>query len=195
VNPSGKLPVTFPTSFAAMPDNTAATFGGVAGKTLYQDDVAVGYRWYETQAVQPAFPFGFGLSYTTFRFSGLHVAGTATTGLTVTATITNTGHATGADVLQCYLGAPATTGEPARQLRGFQRVYLAPGKSTTVRLRLTPGDLAQWSDTANAWVIAPGTYRIWAGDASDGAHLPLSATATLSGATLGANSGPVPNAA
>jgi beta-glucosidase len=194
VNPSGKLPVTFPTSAAAMPDNTPATFGGVGGRTLYSDGIDVGYRWYETHAVQPAFPFGFGLSYTKFGFSGLRLAGTAATGISVTATISNTGRVAGTDVVQCYLGAPASTGEPTRQLRGFQRVSLAPGKSATVRLHLTPGDLAQWSTTAKSWVIAPGTYRISVGDGSDRASLPLSATVTVAGAVLGVNSGPAPSA-
>jgi beta-glucosidase len=112
----------------------------------------------------------------------------------VTATISNTGRVAGSDVVQCYLGPPESTGEPSRQLRGFQRVTLAPGRSTTVRLHLTPGDLAQWSTAANSWVIAPGTYRISVGDGSDRAHLPLSATVTVAGAILGVNSGPAPNA-
>jgi beta-glucosidase len=187
VNPSGKLPVTFPASAAAMPDSTPATFGGVGGQTRYTDGVAVGYRWYDEQGVQPAFSFGYGLSYTQFRISNLQVAGTPSTGISVAATVSNTGRVAGTDVVQCYVGAPASTGEPPRQLRGFQRVKLAPGQSSTVRLRLTASDLAQWSDSANSWIITPGTYRIWVGDGSDLANLPLSTNVSVAGAVLGVN--------
>jgi beta-glucosidase len=187
VNPSGKLPVTFPASAAAMPDNTPATFGGAGGQTRYNDGIAVGYRWYETQGIEPAFPFGYGLSYTQFRFSDLQVAGTPSTGIWVAATVSNTGPVAGTDVVQCYIGAPASTGEPPRQLRGFQRVKLAPGQSSTVRLRLTAADLAQWSGSANSWTITPGTYRIWIGDGSDQANLPLSTNVSVAGAVLGVN--------
>jgi beta-glucosidase len=189
VNPSGKLPVTFPASAAAMPDNTPATFGGVNGQTRYDDGIDVGYRWFETHGIQPAFPFGYGLSYTQFRFGGLQVAGTSATGLSVAATVTNSGRVAGTDVVQCYLGSAGPSGEPPRQLRGFQRVKLAPGQAATVQLRLTPGDLAQWSSAAHSWVITPGTYRIWVGDGSDPANLPLSATVSLTGATLPVSSG------
>ncbi|HEY2428367.1 MAG TPA: glycoside hydrolase family 3 C-terminal domain-containing protein, partial [Acidimicrobiales bacterium] len=131
VNPSGKLPVTFPASAAQMPDNTAATFGGSGGRTVYSDGVDVGYRWYAAHDVRPAFSFGYGLSYTRFGFSGLH-ATVAGGGVAVTATITNLGTRRGADVVQCYLGDPPGSGEPPRQLRAFQRVDLLPGQSQAV---------------------------------------------------------------
>jgi beta-glucosidase len=192
VDPSGKLPVSFPQSEAAMPAATPATFGGVGAKTLYSEDIAVGYRWYETHPGTVAFPFGYGLSYTAYRYSGLKVTGTATSGLSVEATVANTGRVAGADIVQSYLGAPALTGEPPRQLRGFQRVALAPGQAKTVQLHLSPGDLAHWSSTAHTWVVTPGSYRIWVGDASDPAHLPLSASIRIGAATLGVRSGPAP---
>ncbi|HSS10607.1 MAG TPA: glycoside hydrolase family 3 C-terminal domain-containing protein [Acidimicrobiales bacterium] len=189
-NPSGKLPVSFPSSGAAMPDNTAATFGGTGGRTLYADDINVGYRWYGTHQVQPAFSFGYGLSYTRFRFSGLQAVPTGSGGVTVEATVTNVGRVRGTDVVQCYLGDPTSSQEAPRQLRGFIRVDLAPGKSKAVQLTLSPGDMARWNATSHSWVVDGGTYRLWVGDGSDSAHLPLTTTVQVRAASLGVNSGP-----
>jgi beta-glucosidase len=189
VNPSGKLPVTFPASAAQMPDNTPATFGGVGGRTLYSDGVDVGYRWYEANGVKPAFSFGYGLSYTRFAFSGLEtkVVGGA---VTVTATITNVGALRGADVVQCYVGAPPGTGEPPRQLRAFQRVDLLPGQSQVVTLPLSAGDLAVWSTAQQQWVVPAGAYRLYVGDGSDTGNLPLTTSVNMAPAALGVASGP-----
>ena len=141
-NPSGHLPETFPASLAQAPTAAAARFPGTNGKVQYSDKLEVGYRYYDTENVTPLFPFGFGLSYTSFKYSGLKLSaahvknttsgpdgGQGSTELTVTATVKNTGTRAGADVAQLYLGDPASTGEPARQLEGFQRVMLAPGQS------------------------------------------------------------------
>jgi beta-glucosidase len=190
VNPSGKLPVTFPASPAAMPANTAATFGGVGGRVLYSEGVNVGYRWYQANQVQPAFSFGYGLSYTKFKFSGLHVSVSKSGGLAVSATVTNVGAVRGADVAQCYLGFPSTTNEPPRQLRGFARVDLAPRQSAPVHFQLSAGDLATWDTTRHTWVVDGGTYRVSVGDGSEPAQLPLTTTVPLAHAVLGPNSGP-----
>jgi beta-glucosidase len=190
VNPSGKLPVTFPASQAAMPAGTAATYGGVGGKVSYTEGINVGYRWYQANQVQPAFSFGYGLSYTKFHFSGMHVAPTKGGGLSVTATITNVGGVAGADVVQCYLGAPASTGEPPRQLRGFTRVNLGPRQSSLVHFQLSPGDLATWDTTQGTWVVDGGTYRVSVGDGSQPSELPLTTTVPVAHAVLGPNSGP-----
>ena len=189
VNPSGKLPVTFPASAAQMPDNTPATFGGAGGRTLYSDGVNVGYRWYEATGVKPAFSFGYGLSYTRFAFSGLQskvVGG----GISVTARITNQGSLRGADVVQCYVGAPSGTGEPARQLRAYQRVDLLPGQSQVVTMRLSPGDLAVWSTAQQQWIVPAGPYRLYVGDGSDIGNLPLTTSVNMAPAALGVASGP-----
>jgi len=194
-DPSGKLPVTFPTSVAAMPDNHAASFGGVAGRTDYSDGIDVGYRWYEVHGVTPAFPFGFGLSYTDFSFSGLKVGSETSGALSVSVKVTNVGQRAGADVIQCYVEDPSVTGEPPRQLRGFQRVALRPGTATDVTMNLAPGDLATWAKPAQTWKVAAGTYRVWVGDGSDLANLPLHADVVEAARSLGANSGPRPAAA
>lgn len=191
-DPGGKLPVTFPASAAAMPDNTPATWGGVGGRTLYADGIDVGYRWYQAHDVAPAFAFGDGLSYTTFRFSGLRVETSPSGAITVRATITNSGRVAGTDVAQCYVGVPAATGEPPRQLRAYQRVRLAPHASAPLTMTLTPGDLATWDTTAQTWRVAAGAYQVWVGDGSDAAHLPLHATVAAGGWALGPDSGPAP---
>jgi beta-glucosidase len=192
-NPSGKLPVSFPASSTNMPDNTAATFGGTGGQTKYADDINVGYRWYGVHQVNPAFSFGYGLSYTHFHFSNLQVTPGSSGSMGVAATVTNTGHVRGADVVQCYLGDPASGGEPPRQLRGFARVDLLPGKPKTVHLTLSQGDLAHWDTTTHSWVVDAGTYRIWVGDGSDVAHLPLVTAVQVPARSLGVNSGPAGN--
>jgi beta-glucosidase len=192
VDPSGKLPVTFPVSQTAMPDDSATTFGGVGGRTLYSDGIDVGYRWYEAHHVTPAFSFGYGLSYTRFGFSGLRVDTGGPGRLTVSARITNLGSRIGSDVAQCYVGDPASAGEPARQLRGFQRVSLTPGAATTVTMAIAPGDLAVWDTPANRWKIPAGAYQVWVGDGSDSANLPLHQTVLETGQDLGPNSGPSP---
>jgi len=190
VNPSGKLPVTFPTSAAAMPDNTPATFGGVNGKVTYADGIDVGYRWYEVKNIQPLFPFGFGLSYTSFHFSAIGASATPGGGVAVQATVTNVGKVPGSDVVQCYLGYPASAGEAPRQLRAFTRVTLLPRQSTTVHLALAAGDMAVWDSATGQWAVPTGTFHLYVGDGSDVANLPLSTTVHVQGAKLGVNSGP-----
>jgi beta-glucosidase len=175
-DPSGHLPVTFPTSLAQVPASTPAQFPGVGGQVQYSEGVDVGYRWYDANNVNPLFPFGFGLSYTRFAFSGLRVDRTAVDGVDdvhVSATVTNVGKQAGADVAQLYLGDPAKTGEPPRQLVGFERVQLNPGQSARVLFTITPRDTWWWSDRANGWTQTRGLYHIYVGDSSALANLPL----------------------
>jgi beta-glucosidase len=196
VDPGGKLPVTWPASATARPDVSPADFGGVDGRVDYQaDGIDVGYRWYEVHHVAPAFSFGDGLSYTRFTFSALGLHTDRGGNLEVAATVTDTGHRSGSDVVQCYVGEPAAAGEPPRQLRGFQRVWLRPGGSATVHLELTPGDLAHWDSATGRWERSAGRYRIWVGDGSDPTHLPLTTTVTQASLSLGVNSGPAPTPA
>jgi beta-glucosidase len=177
-NPSGKLPVTFPASLSQVPARTTAQWPGTPTGPVYSEGVDIGYRWYQSQNIVPAFPFGFGLSYTKFSFSALSVGAFNSNGTaTVTAKITNTGSVAGADVAQLYVGDPAASQDPPKQLRGFQRVTLNPGASATVSFPLTVHDLASWSPTANAWQAQAGTYSIAVGDSS--ASLPLTGSTSL----------------
>jgi len=187
-DPSGHLPVTFPASASQTPVSSPRQFPGVDGKVHYSEGIDVGYRWYDQKAVTPLFPFGYGLSYTTFRYSGLHITpGTGGSALdTVTATVTNTGRVAGADVAQVYVGLPASAGEPPRQLEGFQRVSLAPGQSAQVSFPLDARSLSYWSDQANAFVVPSGTFSVYAGDSSALANLPLHGSLTVTGAAAAA---------
>jgi beta-glucosidase len=191
-DPSGHLPVTFPRKLSQVPASTPAEFPGVNGKVEYSEGISVGYRWYDARGIRPLFPFGYGLSYTTFRFSKLHVTpadvrnrhfgpgraschcnGHSIPLVRVSARVTNTGHARGSDVAQLYLGDPASAGEPPRQLKGFRKVTLRPGRFTTVRFSLDGRDLSYWSDAANGWVVPDGRFSVRVGDSSALASLPL----------------------
>jgi beta-glucosidase len=175
-DPGGHLPVTFPASLSQVPASTTDQFPGNGTEVLYSEGIDVGYRWYDTKNETPLFPFGFGLSYTKFRFSDLKIDRTSVTGtdtVHVSATITNTGSRTGAEIPQLYLGDPASTGEPPRQLEGFQRVWMAPGQSARVTFTITPQQMSWWSNSANGWTQTAGSYRVYVGDSSAPAGLPL----------------------
>ena len=127
VNPSGKLPLTFPSSLSQVPAQTTAQWPGTSTGVTYSEGVKIGYRWYQSQNITPAFPFGYGLSYTSFSFSNLSVGAFNANGrATVTATVTNTGSKAGADVAQMYVSDPAASQDPPEQLAGFQRVNAQP---------------------------------------------------------------------
>jgi beta-glucosidase len=187
-DPGGHLPVTFPTSLSEVPASTTAQFPGNGTEVLYSEGLDVGYRWYDAKDLTPLFPFGFGLSYTKFAYSGLQLSSSAVTGVQavrVSATVTNIGGRTGSDVAQLYLGDPASTGEPPRQLEGFQRVTLAPGQSARVSFTVTPADMSWWSDSANGWTQTAGEYHVYVGDSSAPANLPLASAFRMT-ATPGA---------
>jgi beta-glucosidase len=186
-DPSGHLPVTFPKSLSQVPAATPQQFPGVNGQVDYSEGIDVGYRWYNAKNITPMFPFGYGLSYTTFGYSGLTVTPSGS-GVTVTATVTNTGSVAGSDVAQLYLGDPATTGEPPRQLKGFQRVTLDPGQSTTVSFSLGTHDLSYWNTKAHGWSVADGTYHLYVGDSSALANLPLRNTFIMIGGKIAPHS-------
>ena len=176
VDPSGHLPETFPKSLSQVPAHAPAQWPGVGGQVKYSEGLDVGYRWYDAKHITPLFPFGFGLSYTTFSFSHLHISPSPTHSpgkVQVAATMTNTGTRTGADVAQLYLADPSADREPPRQLEGFHRVTLGPGKPARVHFTLTPADLSYWDSRASTWAVTDGTYRVMVGDSSATAGLPL----------------------
>jgi beta-glucosidase len=175
VNPSAKLPITFPAADADTPANTAAQFPGVGGVAEYSEGLQVGYRWFDAQGRTPLFPFGYGLSYTTFAFSGLSVRNTGH-GATATFTVRNTGKRAGAEVAQLYLGFPAAAGEPPRQLKGFSRVELAPGQARRVTIELDARDFSVWDTGSHAWQPVKGGFTVQVGDSSR--SLPLQAPLT-----------------
>jgi beta-glucosidase len=180
VNPSGKLPLTFPRSLsdtlAANPDQ----YPGAGGAVHYSEGLDVGYRAYAAHSTKPLFPFGYGLSYTQFSFDGLKVSqqpGSANA--IVSFRVTNTGKRAGAEVAQLYLGFPpiAEGNEPPLQLKGFRKIMLNPGESKPVELKLDARSFSYWSEKTHAWQIATGTFQIVVGDSS--ANTPLKTTLTI----------------
>jgi beta-glucosidase len=171
-DPSGHLPVTFPTATTKTPVSSSTQFPGTDGRVDYSEGVDVGYRWYDATGTTPLFPFGFGLSYTTFRYGDPKVQVRIESGqpvVTATVRVTNTGHRGGADVVQLYLGQPKAAANPPRQLEAFRRVLLDAGKSQSVTFTLQAKQLAS---ARGSWRVAAGTYRIWMGDSSALTDLP-----------------------
>jgi beta-glucosidase len=171
-NPSGKLPQTFPKKVGDSPLKTQQQYPGKDGKAVYSEGLQVGYRWFDSAGVEPLFPFGYGLSYTRFAFSGLDAARRGD-GARVSFTITNTGRRLGAEVGQVYVGFPSSTGEPPRQLKAFRKVSLEPGESSTVTLDLPARAFSIWDTAKDRWVVRKGDYTIQVGGSSR--DLPLRA--------------------
>ncbi len=188
VNPSGRLPVTFPKSETDLPHaNIAGMLPAPAGgepkeqKTPfdinYTEGLKVGYKWFEAEGKKPLFPFGFGLSYTSFSYSALEVTQGAQ--LQVRFSVANTGSRAGAEVAQVYATLPSGAGEPFKRLVGWQKVSLAPGESKAVSLTVEPKYLSIFNVDKERWELAPGEYKIVVGGSSE--DTPLSQTVTIAG--------------
>ena len=196
VNPSGKLPNTFPRSDADLPHPvitrpppTSRGFDGAAvpaewAKGLppfdvtYDEGLKVGYKWYDAKHKPVLFPFGFGLSYTTFRYSALTVQRAGASGKVKAAfTIANTGDRVGAEVAEVYAALPAAAEEPPKRLVGFAKVTLNPGEHKVVEVEIDPKYLSIFDEAKDAWTVVPGDYTLMVGGSSD--KLPLKATIGL----------------
>ena len=165
--PSGRLPQTFPSSDTAVPASTMEQWpgSGQGQDAAFTEGLDVGYRWYDANKVAPLFPFGFGLSYTSFAYSHLRIA-RARTNITASFTLTNTGARAGSDVPQVYVDHPRAAGEPPKQLQGFRKVFLRPRRSLRVTVTLAPRAFSYWDSTARRWRTTPGLYRILVGASS-----------------------------
>jgi beta-glucosidase len=191
-NPEGKLPMSFDRSWEETP--SASWYYPMTGsdKNLhvtepghpavdydiphvqYGDALMVGYRYWTTNGKHPLYPFGFGLSYTTFSFSKLQVPASAASGSTVAVSfdVTNTGSLAGADVAQLYVSDPsAKATRPERELKGFAKVRLAPGETKHVTLDLDARAFSYWDESAHKWTIDPGKFVIRVGDSSESTPL------------------------
>jgi beta-glucosidase len=167
VNPSGKLPITIPAVANQVSANTTAQFPGLLGHVVYSEGLQMGYRWYDANDVTPLFPFGFGLSYTTFGYSNLTLSAVSPSGqVQVGFDLTNTGTRAGAEVAELYLGFPTAANEPPKLLKGFQKIILSPGQSQHVTFSLDWEDLANWDATARGWIVTPGTFQVMVGASS-----------------------------
>ena len=197
VNPSGKLPNTFPKSEADLPHPTVTMpppesmhFSGPSSPEMwakglppfqvaYDEGLKVGYKWYDAEKKPVLFPFGYGLSYTTYKYSGL----TATPGATsadkvkVSFTLTNIGTREGAEITEVYAALPESAQEPPKRLVGFSKVKLSAGAKQTVTIDIDPKYLSIFDEAKDAWSLIPGDYTIMVGGSSD--KLPLKATINL----------------
>ncbi|HZR28118.1 MAG TPA: glycoside hydrolase family 3 C-terminal domain-containing protein [Terriglobales bacterium] len=196
-NPSGKLPITFPKNLEDVPASTPAQYPGsgpvapyiegyeydmqkkaapgIGGVAHYSEGVFVGYRHYDAKGITPLFPFGHGLSYTTFSYKDLKVSPNEVLlgskhepTVSVDLNLTNTGSVEGGEVVQLYLGIPSisTVPQPPKQLKGFQKVMLKPGKQAHVHLVLDARALSYWDVKSHRWVVAPGAYQVMVGSSS-----------------------------
>jgi beta-glucosidase len=173
-SPAGRLPVTWAKQLtdypATDPRFPERSFKGVDGKTTYTEGVNVGYRWFDKENIEPVFPFGYGLSYTTFEYSGLGIAKASDGGADVTVRIRNTGTVDADEVPQVYLGAPETIPEgvqfPVRALAAFARVHVPVGQTRTVTLHVPLRQLQYWSTKEQKWVTAGGERTLSVGGSS-----------------------------
>jgi beta-glucosidase len=186
VNPAGKLPLSFPKSDADLPhpdapkipseiqvragdiaDNGAPTANASthAGYAVHYDEgPEVGYKWYEAQNKKPLFPFGFGLSYTTYAYSGLSVDSALKT---VRFTVKNTGKRTGTEIAEVYARLPKGADEPYKRLAGWKRVTLAPGESQSITVAIDDRVLQTFNEEKNVWIMTKGEYQVMVGGSSD----------------------------
>ncbi len=197
-DPEGRLPISFDRDWNESPSanyyygvpggDTILHTIGENGKPLdytvphikYDDKLMVGYRYWTTTGKHPLFPFGFGLSYTTFSFANLQAPATAASGSTVAVSfdVTNTGSVAGAEVAQLYVSDPSTkASRPERELKGFAKVHLAPGETKHVTLDLDARAFSYWDESSHGWKIDPGKFVIRVGDSSE--NTPLSADLTV----------------
>jgi beta-glucosidase len=167
--PGGKLPVTFPAREADAPTATSPLrYPGVNGQEYYSEGIFVGYRWYDQQRIAPLFPFGYGLSYTSFGYRHLRILPGHHRSLPrVRFTVTNTGRRTGTEVAQVYVGRlPTSLPTPVKQLAGVARVTLRPGGRRTVTVSLDRLSLSYWDSAADHWVTPAGRVRVLVGSSS-----------------------------
>jgi beta-glucosidase len=187
VAPSGRLTHSFPRAEADLPtagdpERYPGTFSD--GSTVrapgnteprqveYREGLQVGYRWYAAQGIEPQFPFGYGLTYTSFRYSGLRVS-SARGGIELTFRLTNTGRRTGTETAQAYVELPRPAGEPSKRLLGWEKVTLAPGRSRDVRISVSAADLRDlhllqyWDARTGRWTTPSGTYGLSVGGSFD----------------------------
>lgn len=170
VNPSGKLPFTFP---VRLEDNGAIAMGEYPGgdSVVYREGLFVGYRWHEAQRIAPLFAFGHGLSYTTFELSDVRCDRptlSADGQLRISVDVTNTGDRAGAEVVQLYIGdEESALPRPVKELKGFRKLSLNPGERRTVTFDVTPDLLQYYDDKASAWVAEAGEFTAYVGTASD----------------------------
>jgi beta-glucosidase len=167
VNPSGKLPMTFPKKLEDSPAHKLGEFPGVNGTVHYNEGIFVGYRYFDTYKVEPQFAFGHGLSYTTFKYDKLNVQKVGDKQATVTLTVTNTGKVAGAEVVQLYVKEEQPMVErPDKELKAFQKIVLQPGQSKQITMKLNKDAFAYYDEKRHDWIANTGKYDVLVGSSS-----------------------------
>lgn len=172
VNPSGKLPVTFPLKYSDVP-----SYGNFPGDTAsntvhYEEGIYVGYRFYDTKRIQPAYPFGHGLSYTNFTYTNLKLSTSKydlgkNKPLTISVDVTNTGNVAGKEVIQLYINDEhSTLDRPFKELKGFKKISLKPGQTQTVTFTIDKRALSAYDDKLKRWIAEPGKFTVLIGSSS-----------------------------
>jgi beta-glucosidase len=165
-DPGGRLPVTFPADETQGPGTTQASYpgtltaDGALDTVVFEEDLAVGYRYWDVHGQTPLFPFGFGLSYARFDVEGLGARATADGGAELRARVTNVSDRPGTEVLQVYLGFPESAGEPPRQLKGMVKLALAPGETRELAIPLDARAFMIWDPDADRWVVPRGRFAV-----------------------------------
>ncbi|MBO5074830.1 MAG: glycoside hydrolase family 3 C-terminal domain-containing protein [Bacteroidales bacterium] len=177
VNPSGRLPFTVPFKYEDGPIKTERQYPGIKEEgdeywqTHYDEGIYVGYRWYDTKEIPVQFPFGHGLSYTTFEYGDAKAAKASMTAdgkMTVTVNVKNTGEREGAEIVQLYIADPvAGIDRPAKELKGFEKICLKPGESKTVSFEIDSADLSYYSIEENGWKAEAGEFQALIGPSSE----------------------------
>lgn len=172
VNPSGKLPFTYPVKLEDCPAHRFGelSYPGDSIKEVYKEDILVGYRWYDTEKVKPLFPFGYGLSYTTFEYGKATLSAdrmTESDSISISCTVKNTGNVYGKETVQLYVGdEKSSVLRPLKELKGFRKVDLEPGEEKNVTFTVTPEMLQFFDDKTHGWRAEPGKFRLYVGASS-----------------------------
>jgi beta-glucosidase len=170
VNPSGKLPCTFPKRLADSPAHALDAYPGEKGTVVYKEGLLVGYRWYDARNIEPLFPFGYGLSYTHFAYHNLVFVPNRTpmgVPLTIQFDIANTGGRAGAEIAEVYVQpVNPVVPRPVRELKGFVKVFLQPGETRNVSVTLDESAFSYYDVGTRSWIAAKGDYKILVGPSS-----------------------------
>jgi beta-glucosidase len=172
INPSGKLPFTFPASLNESPAHSYGeeVYPGKNHEVVYKEGILVGYRWYDTKNIEPLYPFGYGLSYTNYKYSGIHTnkkVYKANEIITVSLDVQNTGNYSGKETVQLYVSKPNSKVDRAeKELKAFKKILIGKGQTAMINIAIPAKDLAYFDANSMKWIVEPGQYKILAGASS-----------------------------
>ena len=175
VNPSGKLPITFPKKLTDSPAHKSKETYPGDEKVYYKEGIFVGYRYFDTKNIEPLFPFGYGLSYTDFTYENIKLNSKKLMKdrlLEISMNLSNTGSVVGSEVVQLYISAPiSSVDRPLKELKGFKKVRLEPRERVSMKFQIKPEDLAYFDESSSNWKIENGKYKVLIGSSSRDIHL------------------------